>query len=275
MKSLFKVTLLATTMAVAFNAPLTFAAPAAQQQTPAAADSKAAFQNDDQKSAYALGASLGRYMENSLKEQEKLGIKLDKNQLIAGVQDAFADKSKLSDQEIEQTLQAFETRVKGAAQAKVEKDATENEAKGKAFRDKFAKEKGVKTSSTGLLYKVEKEGTGAAPKESDTVVVNYKGTLIDGQEFDNSYKRGEPLSFRLDGVIPGWTEGLKNIKKGGKIKLVIPPELAYGKNGVPGIPANSTLEFDVELLDINPAAKADAAPKAAAGDKADDAAKAK
>ncbi|ELY3811307.1 FKBP-type peptidyl-prolyl cis-trans isomerase [Cronobacter sakazakii] len=275
MKSLFKVTLLATTMAVAFNAPLTFAAPAAQQQTPAAADSKAAFQNDDQKSAYALGASLGRYMENSLKEQEKLGIKLDKNQLIAGVQDAFADKSKLSDQEIEQTLQAFETRVKGAAQAKVEKDATENEAKGKAFRDKFAKEKGVKTSSTGLLYKVEKEGTGAAPKESDTVVVNYKGTLIDGQEFDNSYKRGEPLSFRLDGVIPGWTEGLKNIKKGGKIKLVIPPELAYGKNGVPGIPANATLVFDVELLDINPAAKADAAPKAAAGDKADDAAKAK
>ncbi|ALB64342.1 FKBP-type peptidyl-prolyl cis-trans isomerase FkpA precursor [Cronobacter condimenti 1330] len=275
MKSLFKVTLLATTMAVAFNAPLTFAAPAAQQQNAAAADSKAAFQNDDQKSAYALGASLGRYMENSLKEQEKLGIKLDKNQLIAGVQDAFADKSKLSDQEIEQTLQAFETRVKGAAQAKVEKDATENEAKGKAYRDKFAKEKGVKTSSTGLLYKVEKEGTGAAPKESDTVVVNYKGTLIDGQEFDNSYKRGEPLSFRLDGVIPGWTEGLKNIKKGGKIKLVIPPELAYGKNGVPGIPANSTLVFDVELLDINPAAKADAAPKAAAGDKADDAAKVK
>ncbi|ELY6274685.1 FKBP-type peptidyl-prolyl cis-trans isomerase [Cronobacter muytjensii] len=275
MKSLFKVTLLATTMAVAFNAPLTFAAPAAQQQNAAAADSKAAFQNDDQKSAYALGASLGRYMENSLKEQEKLGIKLDKNQLIAGVQDAFADKSKLSDQEIEQTLQAFETRVKGAAQAKVEKDATENEAKGKAYREKFAKEKGVKTSSTGLLYKVEKEGTGAAPKESDTVVVNYKGTLIDGQEFDNSYKRGEPLSFRLDGVIPGWTEGLKNIKKGGKIKLVIPPELAYGKNGVPGIPANSTLVFDVELLDINPAAKADVAPKAAAGDKADDAAKAK
>ncbi|ELY4662961.1 FKBP-type peptidyl-prolyl cis-trans isomerase [Cronobacter muytjensii] len=275
MKSLFKVTLLATTMAVAFNAPLTFAAPAAQQQNAAAADSKAAFQNDDQKSAYALGASLGRYMENSLKEQEKLGIKLDKNQLIAGVQDAFADKSKLSDQEIEQTLQAFETRVKGAAQAKVEKDATENEAKGKAYREKFAKEKGVKTSSTGLLYKVEKEGTGAAPKESDTVVVNYKGTLIDGQEFDNSYKRGEPLSFRLDGVIPGWTEGLKNIKKGGKIKLVIPPELAYGKNGVPGIPANSTLVFDVELLDINPAAKVDAAPKAAAGDKADDAAKAK
>ena len=101
MKSLFKVTLLATTMAVALHAPITFAAEAAKPAT--TADSKAAFKNDDQKSAYALGASLGRYMENSLKEQEKLGIKLDKDQLIAGVQDAFADKSKLSDQEIEQT----------------------------------------------------------------------------------------------------------------------------------------------------------------------------
>ncbi|EKA0922956.1 FKBP-type peptidyl-prolyl cis-trans isomerase, partial [Salmonella enterica] len=237
------------------------------------ADSKAAFKNDDQKAAYALGASLGRYMENSLKEQEKLGIKLDKDQLIAGVQDAFADKSKLSDQEIEQTLQTFEARVKSAAQAKMEKDAADNEAKGKTFRDAFAKEKGVKTSSTGLLYKVEKEGTGEAPKDSDTVVVNYKGTLIDGKEFDNSYTRGEPLSFRLDGVIPGWTEGLKNIKKGGKIKLVIPPELAYGKTGVPGIPANSTLVFDVELLDIKPAPKADAKPADAADAKAADAAK--
>lgn len=97
MKSLFKVTLLATTMAVALNAPLTFAADTATKAAPAV-ESKSAFKNDDQKSAYALGASLGRYMENSLKEQEKLGIKLDKSQLIAGVQDAFADKSKLSDQ---------------------------------------------------------------------------------------------------------------------------------------------------------------------------------
>ncbi|GGD31239.1 FKBP-type peptidyl-prolyl cis-trans isomerase [Franconibacter pulveris 1160] len=274
MKSLFKVTLLATTMAVALNAPLASAA-APAKDAPAAASANAAFKNDDQKSAYALGASLGRYMENSLKEQEKLGIKLDKAQLIAGVQDAFADKSKLSDQEIEQTLQAFETRVKTAAQEKMEKDAKENADKGKAFRDTFAKEKDVKTSSTGLMYKVEKAGSGDAPKDSDTVVVNYKGTLIDGKEFDNSYTRGEPLSFRLDGVIPGWTEGLKYIKKGGKIKLVIPPELAYGKTGVPGIPANSTLVFDVELLDIKPAPKADAKPEAAAGDNAAAGAKAK
>lgn len=172
MKSLFKVTLLATTMAVALHAPITFAAEAAKPAT--TADSKAAFKNDDQKSAYALGASLGRYMENSLKEQEKLGIKLDKDQLIAGVQDAFADKSKLSDQEIEQTLQAFEARVKSSAQAKMEKDAADNEAKGKEYREKFAKEKGVKTSSTGLVYQVVEAGKGEAPKDSDTVVVNYK-----------------------------------------------------------------------------------------------------
>ena len=169
--------------------------------------------------------------------------------------------------------QAFNTGVKGAAQTKMEADAKDNEAKGKAYRDTFAKEKGVKTSKSGLLYKVEKEGTGDAPKDSDTVVVNYKGTLIDGKEFDNSYTRGEPLSFRLDGVIPGWTEGLKNIKKGGKIQLVIPPDLAYGKTGVPGIPANSTLVFDVELLDIKPAPKADAQPDAAPADKAADSSK--
>ncbi|QKJ85351.1 Peptidyl-prolyl cis-trans isomerase [Paramixta manurensis] len=270
MKSLFKVTLLATTMAVALNAPLAMAADTAPaQQAAPQAPKNANFKNDDQQSAYALGASLGRYMENSLKEQEKLGIALDKGQLIAGVQDAFAGKSKLSDQEIEQTLQAFETRVKGAAQAKMEKDAQENTAKGEAFATKFAKESGVKKTDSGLLYKVEKAGTGESPKDSDTVVVNYKGTLIDGTEFDNSYKRGEPLSFRLDGVIPGWTEGLKHVKKGGKIKLVIPPQLAYGKNGVPGIPANSTLVFDVELLDIKPAPKADANAQAPAAPTAD------
>lgn len=262
MKSLFKVTLLATTMAVALNASLAFAAEDAAPAT--AAKSAASFKSDDQKSAYALGASLGSYMENSLKEQEKLGIKLDKDQLIAGVSDAFADKSKLSKEEIEKTLQAFEERVKSAAQVRMEKDAKENETAGDKYRHTFSQESGVQKTATGLLYKVEKEGSGSAPKDTDTVVVNYKGTLISGDEFDNSYTRGEPLSFRLDGVIPGWTEGLKHIKKGGKIKLVIPPALAYGKNGVPGIPANSTLTFDVELLDIKPAPKDETKTRASA-----------
>ncbi|EKN3672774.1 FKBP-type peptidyl-prolyl cis-trans isomerase [Yersinia enterocolitica] len=260
MKSLFKVTLLATTMALTLNTSAVFAAETAKvaKAADAAATTNSAFKNDDQQSAYALGASLGRYMDNSLKEQEKLGIKLDKDQLIAGVQDAFASKSKLTDEEIEKTLQGFEARVKASAQAKMEQDAKENADKGAKYRETFAKEKDVKKTASGLLYKVEKAGTGDAPKDSDTVVVNYKGTLADGTEFDNSYKRGEPLSFRLDGVIPGWTEGLKQIKKGGKITLVIPPELAYGTTGVPGIPANSTLIFDVELLDVKAVPKADA-----------------
>lgn len=142
MKSLFKVTLLAATMAVALHAPITFAADAAKPA--ATADSKAAFKNDDQKAAYALGASLGRYMENSLKEQEKLGIKLDKDQLIAGVQDAFADKSKLSDQEIEQTLQAFEARVKSSAQAKWKKTRLTTKPKVKFTARNLLKRKALK-----------------------------------------------------------------------------------------------------------------------------------
>ncbi|VTR60184.1 FKBP-type peptidyl-prolyl cis-trans isomerase fkpA precursor [Serratia fonticola] len=210
-------------------------------------------------------------MENSLDEQEKLGIKLDKDVMLGAVKDAFAKQSKLNDSDIEKTLQGFEVRVKASAQAKMEQDAKENEAKGAKYAETFAKEKGAKKTESGLLYKVEKEGTGEAPKDSDTVVVNYKGTLTDGTVFDNSYDRGEPLSFRLDGVIPGWTEGLKHIKKGGKIKLVIPPALAYGKNGVPGIPANSTLVFDVELLDVKPAAKADDKTEKAADEAAADA----
>ncbi|MGV3346751.1 FKBP-type peptidyl-prolyl cis-trans isomerase [Enterobacteriaceae bacterium LUAb1] len=256
MKALLKFTMLAAVVATALNVPLAGATETAKSAEPAVTK-KAAFKNNDEQSAYALGASLGRYMENSLKEQEKLGIKLDHSQLVLGVQDVFAGKSKLTDQEIEQTLQVFEAQVKDAAHEKMEKEATENAAKGDAYAAKFAKEKDVQKTQSGLLYRIEKEGTGDKPKDSDTVVVNYKGSLIDDTEFDNSYKRGEPLSFRLDGVIPGWTEGLKYLKKGGKIKLVIPPDLAYGKNGVPGIPANSTLVFEVELLDIKPAPKAE------------------
>lgn len=248
MKSLFKVTLLATTMALATGAMAEEAAP----KTTTAPEVK--FDNEDQKVAYALGASLGGYMTNSLKDQDKLGVVLDRTQIQAGFKDAFDNQSKLSDTEIEQTLQAFETRVKEKAHAKMLEDAKANEAKGTEYRAKYAKESGVKKTESGLLYKIETAGSGAAPKDSDSVVVNYKGTLIDGTEFDNSYTRGQPATFRLDSVIPGWTEGLKNLKKGGKMTLVIPPALGYGENVVPGIPVNSTLVFEVELLDIKPEA---------------------
>lgn len=262
MKSLFKVTLLTASMALAAGA-MANEAPA-KPAAPAASASTAKFDSEDSKAAYALGASLGSYMASSLKDQDKLGVELDRAQIQLGFKDAFDGKSKLSEADIEQVLQAFEGRVKEKAHAKMKEEAKANEDKGVAYRDKYAKEAGVKKTQSGLLYKVEKAGSGEALKDSDTVVVNYKGTLTDGTEFDNSYTRGQPATFQLGNVIPGWTEGLKYIKKGGKMTMVIPPALAYGENMVPGIPVNSTLVFEVELLDVNPVA----AEPAAGADKA-------
>ncbi|SFN76233.1 FKBP-type peptidyl-prolyl cis-trans isomerase [Xenorhabdus japonica] len=253
MKSLFKTTLLATTLAVAFNVPQALAA---NTETQSELKLNSAFKTIEQQNAYALGASLGGYMVNALKEQKALGINMEKAQLLAGVEDAVNNKAKLTDQEIRETLSALESNMRSAAQAKAEKEAGENSEKGAKYRKEFAKKAGVIETKTGLLYKIEKEGTGKAPKEADTVVVNYKGALIDDKVFDSSYDRKEPLTIRLDSVIPGWKEGLQHVKKGGKITLVIPPNLAYGQASVPSIPANSTLVFDVELLDIKPAAKA-------------------
>ncbi|MDR0806419.1 MAG: FKBP-type peptidyl-prolyl cis-trans isomerase [Enterobacteriaceae bacterium] len=267
MKSLFKVTLLATSMALATGAMAEDAAPKTAAPAPEANAAKSVpvalnvkFDSEDQKAAYALGASLGGYMANSLKEQDKLGVVLDRTQIQAGFKDAFENKSKLNDSEIEKTLQSFESRVKEKAQAKLQEEVKANQEKGVEYRAKFAKEKGVKKAESGLLYKIEVAGTGAEPKDSDNVVVNYKGALIDGTEFDNSYERGQPATFRLDSVIPGWTEGLKYLKKGGEMTLVIPPALAYGENMVPGIPAGSTLVFQIQLLDIKPEAAAEEAP---------------
>jgi FKBP-type peptidyl-prolyl cis-trans isomerase FkpA len=113
-----------------------------------------------------------------------------------------------------------------------------------------AAEPKVETTASGIGITMLKEGSGASPKASDTVKVHYRGTLTNGQEFDSSYRRNEPATFPLNRVIPCWTEGVQKIKVGGKAKLLCPPELAYGSRGVPGIPPNSTLIFEVELLDI-------------------------
>jgi FKBP-type peptidyl-prolyl cis-trans isomerase FkpA len=123
--------------------------------------------------------------------------------------------------------------------------------KGQAFLKENAKKDGVKTTSSGLQYKITKEGTGKNPKATDTVVVHYKGTLIDGKEFDSSYKRGEPATFPLNAVIKGWTEGLMYLSEGGKATLYIPSELAYGKRGAGAdIGPDETLIFEVELIKI-------------------------
>lgn len=253
MKSRFKFTLLAMTITLTLNTSQAFAiAETADKSVTTKTDNN--FKTEGEKTSYALGASLGVYMANSFQEQKKLGIELDKERFVTGVQEALNDRKKLSNEEINTILKAFEAQVTDKTKVRMEKEvkeAEDNEAAGKKYREKFAKEKGVKKTASGLLYHIEKPGTGQAPKDTDTVTVHYKGNLIDGTEFDNSYKRSEPTSFPLNGVIPGWQEGMKLLKKGGKITLVIPPDLAYGKEGVQNnIPGNSTLKFEVELLEV-------------------------
>ena len=130
--------------------------------------------------------------------------------------------------------------------------ADSNLQKGEAFLAENAKKEGVKVTASGLQYKVLQEGTGRSPKDTDTVVVNYRGTLISGKEFDSSYKRHKPATFPLNRVIPGWTEGVQLMKEGAKYQFTIPSKLAYGERGAPGgtIPPNSTLIFEIELISV-------------------------
>ena len=131
-------------------------------------------------------------------------------------------------------------------------DAGDKQAKAE-YEQKFAKKDGVKSTKDGLLYKITEAGKGEAIKATDIVKVHYTGKLPDGKVFDSSVERGQPVEFKLNQVIKGWTEGLQLVKKGGKIELVIPPELAYGKQGAgDSIPPDATLYFDVEVLDVNP-----------------------
>ena len=151
------------------------------------------------------------------------------------------------------------TQLKGAAQHESlkadEAKAKADKEKGVAFADKAAKEPGAQKLASGLVYKDLKAGQGPTPKDTDTVKVHYRGTLIDGTEFDSSYKRNAPAEFALKGVIPCWTEGVQKMKVGGKAKLVCPSSIAYGDNGhPPTIPGGATLVFEVELLEVKAAA---------------------
>lgn len=203
-----------------------------------------------QQQAYGIGASVGGFLNKDLADKKELGFELDQALLIKGFQDALAGSAKIDDEKIREVLTQLDTdvRAKQAEQAKVE--AEENKAKGVAFLAENGKREGVKTTESGLQYEVITAGEGAQPAETDVVVVHYKGTLIDGTEFDSSYKRNEPVNFPLNRVIKGWTEGVQLMNVGSKFKFAIPSELAYGDRATGSIPAHSTLIFEVELLDI-------------------------
>jgi len=158
----------------------------------------------------------------------------------------------MTDEEMRNTLVSLKQRTSSDEQEAGQQPAQDNLAKGEAFLAENATREGVTTLPSGLQYKVIEAGSGPSPKRTDQVTVHYRGTLIDGTEFDSSYSRNKPATFRLDRVIPGWTEGLQLMQQGAKWQLYIPAGLAYGESGSGArIPPNSALVFDVELIKVN------------------------
>ena len=157
---------------------------------------------------------------------------------------------KFTPQEIQQIAQQGEEVLRAKQQEMAQKAAQDNIEAGAAYLEENAKKDGVTTTDSGLQYEVLEEGEGASPAAEDIVKVHYRGTLLDGTEFDSSYKRGEPAQFPLNQVIPGWTEGVQLMKEGAKYRFHIPSDLAYGERATGSITPNSTLIFDVELLEI-------------------------
>src|SRR5437660_105770 len=200
------------------------------------------FKDQKDKVSYSLGLNIGFNLGRQ-------NVPINPDALVAGIKDAIAGKPQLTPDQIKETMTAFEKDMEQKQKTAADKNALE----GTKFLEENKKKEGVKTTASGLQYKVVKEGTGPQPKATDIVTANYRGTLIDGTEFDSSYKRGEPATFPLNGVIKGWTEGVQLMKVGSKYQLFIPSNLAYGDRAVgPDITPNSTLIFEVELLGAKP-----------------------
>jgi FKBP-type peptidyl-prolyl cis-trans isomerase len=225
------------------------------------------FKDDKDKVSYSLGVDIGRTLQ-------KFQLDLNEKALSQGIGDVLDSKPMaMTDQELQETLQAFQKTMMQKQQEALSKKqeqmkgvAEKNKVEGKKFLDENAKKTGVKTTSSGLQYKVIKEGAGDKPTDADVVEANYRGTTIDGKEFDSSAKHGSASSFPVNGVIKGWTEALKLMSVGSKWELYVPSELAYGDEGAgDDIAPGSTLVFEVELLSIkknaaNPPPAPDAQP---------------
>ena len=207
------------------------------------------------KVSYSIGADIG----STIKRQ---GIDVDPDKVLIGLKDAYAGgKLAMTDEEMKTTMESFQKDMMAKMTKKREEDAKKNKEAGEKFLAENKKKDGVKTTASGLQYKIVTEGKGEKPKETDTVVTHYRGTTIDGKEFDSSYKRNEPAEFPLAGVIKGWTEGLQLIPVGTTAEFYVPAELAYGDNAPPEIGPGQTLIFKVELLSIK---APEAAPTAGA-----------
>ncbi len=211
---------------------------------------------EKQKLSYSIGVNAGHSMKESLKTQS---IDIDPVILLKGLNDGIMDaKQQMSEDEMKKILENLQKTLMAKQQEQAAKQqeqakavAEKNKKDGEAFLAANKKKEGVITMPSGLQYKVLTPGKGKSPKATDTVTVHYKGTTIDGTEFDSSYKRGKPASFPLNQVIAGWTEAVQLMKEGAKWELYIPSNLAYGERGAgASIGGNATLIFEVELLSI-------------------------
>jgi len=230
-----------TTLAIIILTGLT----ACNQGADKAETNTVTLETDTQKLSYAMGLDVG----NSLKNLE---TNVDANAFSQAVSDVLSgEKVKLPEEVAANIKQEFFRKKQESQMAKLEAAGSENKTKGEAFLAENAKKDGIKVTASGLQYEVITQGDGAKPKPENTVKVHYKGTTIDGTEFDSSYSRGQPISFPLNGVIPGWTEGVALMPVGSKYRFFIPSDLAYGERGAGAkIGPNSTLIFEVELLAI-------------------------
>ncbi len=200
--------------------------------------------SDDDRVSYAIGYQVGGDMKRQ-------GVTLNAEAMVRGVEAAIAGgATEMSAAEMRDTLVALKRRISAAQRDKKAKELEQARDQGRAFLAANAKKEGVVTLPSGLQYKVLREGHGKSPGPTDSVTVHYRGTKIDGTEFDSSYRRNRPATFRLDGVIKGWTEGLQLMKEGAKWQLFIPADLAYNERGPL---ADQTLIFEVELISVGPA----------------------
>ena len=202
-------------------------------------------QTQEEKVSYAIGNDFGK----NLKRQK---IEVEPEIFVAGLKDAFNDTSLFTQEESTAIIMEFQKQQKAKMEETNKVDAEKNKKAGEEFLGANKVKEGIVTTESGLQYRVINEGSGPKPTETDNVTVHYKGTLIDGEEFDSSYKRNQPATFPVNGVIKGWTEALQLMSKGSKWELFIPSEIAYGPNGAGGaIGPNEVLIFEVELIDIN------------------------